>query len=613
MHSSPLVLILLLGQVDMANRVLLRASLRAELSDPAELWTDQQLNRVVAEVTADFSRMIPRERLNETTFVRNVTAEAVTAASAAGTATVLVNKPIQVNSVVVTSDPVGTTYVLDTDFQVDYTNGTITHLAAGAISNGESLLVTYGRSSIALDISGLTDLILPLRMEWPLGRPQEYVSFYRWGDILYVQTSSAGSQQNFGDTNHILLYYYAEHTVPTDAADGSFPRFLDDVMVKGGVAYALFIKARDRRHQAVTDLASARTALAAAATLQATTEMDSAEAAAAAAKTRADGILDTVADTDLATARTQAANAGTLAAAVLDTAGATELTNAQIFTTAITAMDEIEAFVGGVSDSVTEALKALRGSAGEPLNDLITALDKVKDELELGGSTDNVELFLSLGEPLIDEVNNGVRVPENFNDYARTKLDMATTWIAEAQGRSQHAQALIGEANQWSAGANAFILEARERFRQLEVNISIAREKIQQELLNVQAGQVHGIAAGQYNEEARTSVSQEELNAQAGQVLVGAAQAHAAAAQARINFIQDRISEGQAYLQASQQEIEASDRFIVDAQDKYTAYWVILRDRVQKARPHGMVSTKQYVTPFAGGSRILTGDETGPS
>lgn len=650
----------------MANRVLLRTSLRAELSDPAELWTDQQLNRVIDEVTADFSRMIPRERLNETTFVRNITAESITAGVSAGTAVSLANKPVQVNSVTVTSDPAGTTFVLDTDFQVDYANGTIIHLAAGAITNGQSLLVTYERSSLALDISDLTDLILPLRMEWPLDRPQEYVSFYRWGDILYVQTSRDGrSQQNFGDTNHILLYYYAEHTAPTDAADGTFPRFLDDVMVKGGVAYALFIKARDRRHQAITDLASARTALAAAATLQATTEMDSAQTAAAAAKTRADALLDTVAGTDIASARTQATNASVAAAAIAitapnsdlvlaraeaaaaktnadtidDTAGATELTNAVVFTTAITAMTQVEAFVGAIADSVTAALKSLR-DAGEPLADVEIALDKVNDELRT--ATDNVDAFLVIGELLIDAVNKGDRAPENFNEYARTKLEMASLWVQEAQGRAQHAQVIVSEASQWANGAQAFILEARERFRQLEINISVAAQKIQQELLNAQAGQIHVTNAGAYNESAsleiqaeelnnltaqghigaataflraaEASISAEGLNAQAGQVLIGAAQAHAAAAQARINFIQDRISEGQAYLQASQQEIEASDRFITDAQDKHTAYWVILRDRVQKARPHGMVATKQYVTPFAGQAfRILTGDEVGPS
>jgi len=195
---------------------------------------------------------------------------------------------------------------------------------------------------------------------------------------------------------------------------------------------------------------------------------------------------------------------------------------------------------------------------------------------------------------------------------------------------------------QWATGAQVFILEARERFRQLEINISVAAQKIQQELLNVQAGQIHVTNAGAYNETAaleiraeelnnltaqghigaagaylraaEASIAAEGLNAQAGQVLIGAAQAHAAAAQARINFIQDRISEGQAYLQASQQEIEASDRFVLDAKDKHIDYWSVLRDRVQQARPHGMVASKQYAAPFEGqGFRLLTGDEVGAS
>lgn len=649
----------------MANRVSIRTSIRAELADPATLWSDVQLNRFIDEVTADISRMIPRERLNETTFVRNITAESITSGASAGVAVSLANKPVQVNSVSVTSDPAGTDFVLDTDYQVDYSNGTITHLAAGAIGDGVSLLVTYQRSSIALDISGLTDMILPLRMEWPLSTPQDYVNFYRWGDILYVQTGPAGtSQQNFSDTSHIRLYYYAEHTAPTESADATFPRFLDDIVVKGGVAYALFNKARDRMHQAITDLVSARTALAAAATLQATTEMDSAEVAAAAAKTRADALLDTVAAADITSARTQAGNASTAAATISDTApdsdltlaraeaaaaktdadaidptaGATELTNAVVFTTALTAMSQIEAFVGGVADSVTAALKSLR-DAGEPLADVETALDKVDDELRVT-ATDTTDKYLVLGELEINKVTSGDDVAQLFNEYARTKLDMAQVWIQEAQGRAQSAQIIVSEASQWANGAQAFIMEARERFHQLEINISVASQKIQQEILNERAGQVHVTAAAAYNEAAsleiraeelnnltaqghigaasaylraaEASISAEGLNAQAGQVLIGAAQAHAAAAQARINFIQDRISEGQAYLQASQHESEASDRFIIDARDKHTDYWSVLKDRVQKARPHGMVSTRQYVSAFAG-SRTLTGDETGPS
>lgn len=46
-------------------------------------------------------------------------------------------------SVVVTTDPAGTTYVEDTDYEVDYVNGMIKCLSTGAISQDEALLVDY--------------------------------------------------------------------------------------------------------------------------------------------------------------------------------------------------------------------------------------------------------------------------------------------------------------------------------------------------------------------------------------------------------------------------------------------------------------------------------------
>jgi hypothetical protein len=39
------------------------------------------------------------------------------------------------------------------------------------------------------------------------------------------------------------VYYLAEHDVPTDSADGSYPSFLDEVVMVGAEAYLLYLRA----------------------------------------------------------------------------------------------------------------------------------------------------------------------------------------------------------------------------------------------------------------------------------------------------------------------------------------------------------------------------------
>ncbi len=83
----------------------------------------------------------------------------------------LVN-PNEVTNVVVTDDTDTTTYVLDTDYTIDVTNGTITPIDTGAavttngIVHGEDLHVTYDHSShIRTDVFTVTSQEVWLRFE----------------------------------------------------------------------------------------------------------------------------------------------------------------------------------------------------------------------------------------------------------------------------------------------------------------------------------------------------------------------------------------------------------------------------------------------------------------
>lgn len=69
-------------------------------------------------------------------------------------------KGIDPTSVVVTSDPVGTTYVLNEDYIVDGPRGMISFLVDGDISEGDDLLITYDiqDSTMTRVISGNTPI-----------------------------------------------------------------------------------------------------------------------------------------------------------------------------------------------------------------------------------------------------------------------------------------------------------------------------------------------------------------------------------------------------------------------------------------------------------------------
>lgn len=246
----------------MANRSAIRSDSRIDLavgSGDTVQFTDDELNRAVDQVTADFSRLIPREQVYEITVDYEVTDEAFT--SSFGTAVDLGNKPIEWNSETVKQAAVS--YVRDTDYTMDYANGTITVLSTGSMADSTASTISYNKSRLAIDLASLTDLVVPHRVEWSVGSvPQQEAGWRIFAGILWITAPGHQSQQKASDKDHIRIEYHSQHTAPTDSVDGTFPRFLDDVMVKGVVAYALFIKHREQTLAAAMDDDNARGALA---------------------------------------------------------------------------------------------------------------------------------------------------------------------------------------------------------------------------------------------------------------------------------------------------------------------------------------------------------------
>jgi hypothetical protein len=90
----------------------------------------------------DRGRDFDLEQYNENSTFTRIADEAHTFTGAGSTVN-LANSPINGAGVLVTSDPSGTTYVEGTDFTVDPTAGTVTHVAGGAIGDTDPVLISY--------------------------------------------------------------------------------------------------------------------------------------------------------------------------------------------------------------------------------------------------------------------------------------------------------------------------------------------------------------------------------------------------------------------------------------------------------------------------------------
>jgi len=233
--------------------------LRIELKDSGALWSDTELSRSINKATADVDRHFPLDAAQEYTLKFAVADEKWTAV-AAGTYVQLGNKPIRGDSETV-KDEAGDECTRDTDYYMDYINGKITAISTGTIVTDEKCTISYDKSKLAIDLSAL-NIIRIQRVEYPYGRvPQSFTSYDFFNDKLIVTGEEADAQSKLTEGKHIVIYYLTSNTLATSLANGSYPRHLDEVVIKGGAAYACFIKAIEYEHQAITDFAASRSVL----------------------------------------------------------------------------------------------------------------------------------------------------------------------------------------------------------------------------------------------------------------------------------------------------------------------------------------------------------------
>ena len=535
----------------------IETNVRAVLADTGTTFTTATVDAGIFAVVSDISRIAPRELVHiEVLHSRTITDESIT--SSDDTWVDLANKPIDMQqSVVVTSDPAGTTYTEDTDYIIDYAQGRIQTIGVGAISDATGILVSYEKSLRGIDLSSITALIGIDRVEIAKSGGQSfqtYTGFYQWGDVLWLHPKDGVSDQNLAENDHVRIWYKAEHSKP-GAAAGSYPAFLDDVVTKGAAAYALFSKHRERNLAAVADLALARTALlkadddqTAIDTLEAavTTALDSAKTALASANT-AFALVDAIADTPLGDAETALdaviTNLGTEAEALLDSATYT-----------------------GFNTSIESALDGAAALLDETSSVVKTALDSIVQHLETDTfEPDSADNQLKTGDDFINNVNVGADVPNLFARYAEVKVliargrtDEAIAYISQARGQIEEAaQRLI----QWQL----WLSEVDARISISNTYVAEARERLNIAGIITQTGLGYVQEAGGYIDEATGRMQQIDRHIQLGALY---------------------ISQTRVYQENADRENQSADRFLFDAQERHRDYWEHLTSRVEMAWPH---------------------------
>lgn len=614
----------------MANRITMRDQARTELSvgsaDTTQ-FTNDELNRTIDEVTADITRLMPQEKVLEALIDYVVTDESFTPTGT--TIVTLSNKPIEWASDKVTDSPSTVTYVRNTDYTMDYASGTIVRISTGSMVSGAAHLISYNKSRIAIDLSSLTDLLAPISVEYPIGdTPQHTNQFYTWGDVIWLTTMDrGGSQRPMADKDHIRVYYHAQHTAPTDAADGTFPRFLDEIVVKGIVAYALFIKFRETvllsnyHNKLAGDILS---------------QINSAPIATAlglipySSITIDAGAELSAVDTTLGKVQTLIGNAtgGKAWDALVLSAAETALGN--------TALDKVDTNLlnASISDTKTNHDKIITALGKiTAIVDLIFKdvtpdpdtgdLQEAKDTWDNQPSTEPAELdflvrdinnstyigvgaeeYLDAGDALINAINLGDRAAELNRQFAETSLSIATMYadrrkdfLLIADRRLGQMRALTDEASTHIAAIDQKINEAVIWVRVAQGFISEGQQRASVSQTIISEAQAWINAAQGYINEAQLRLSHVQAVLDINNTFIAKGRLYIEEARARIDSSIINLREGEARINMSRRTAENADRLRSDAQERYRDYMRMLESRVHQARRRSMASTQQYASP----------------
>ena len=432
--------------------------------------SSDELNDAISQAVSEMSRHIPEYLVEEIQFEEDVASESVT--SSDDTEVALANKPVKKDSEAVKNSAETTTYTRDTDYEMDYINGRIKTIGSGAIPDATTIKVTYKKALYRFQINSLlTRPIKIFAVEHPIDQlPPSYQGFDYFGDFVVIR-------QNIADEEQIRIWHTATWIDPADSVAGTWPEFIDEIVVLGAIGYALQIEAIQQENAAITELASATTAIA---------KIDD-----HATKT---GVALDAANTAFDLAATTIELIKGVSTEPLDLALTALAKVAGFATTDMnTALDKVAAFVDTDAETAYNKVSAIIDDT-ETAMDLVnaelvlanTALDKIDGALETDATNpDSATKQLAIADSLINAQNTGKNVPEIHADFARVQVSIATGWAEEAGGRIAHAAQIIAEAGERIAEADARIREGNTRINQADAFMREAQGRSTQANLHI--------------------------------------------------------------------------------------------------------------------------------
>lgn len=594
-------------------------AIRADLGITSEL-ADSDLDRAIVRAVADLSRVIPREAVLEFTINPEVADELVTLDD---TWVPLTSKPLKRGSEVLKASDLSMTYTRDVDYEIDYANGQIKALPGGHLAFPYTFPIDFGpqhikysKHSLAIDLTPyqaniyrIMEVIYPVEANQPrLTQSHKYLA-----GVLYLQLSEKDAEPVKGQ--HVQVFYGTNHVPPTTTTPGSYPRVLDEVVLKGCGAYSLLVLSEKTQRQATLDLAASRTALNYLGELHTsiTTLRTSLASIHTAIGTHRTAISATHALTK--TALDQVSTYAGLARTAIDkvstdspgytspvTKARTELDGiGAILTLAETALDKVTTHLEGVADSTMADLASAAGYMGAVTSDLATAvvaLTDVETALDNAGvridtdmdaallaatavwldevahilhsdSMPNAEDFLETGKDLINTTNIGEQVAATYGRYAELALGMADRWAAK---RDSH----LTEANLQSQAAQTYIAEGQQRLNIVDIHLKVAQGRLEQVTRYIQSATQRTGIANTFIAEAEQRLAEAAGKITAARVWVDLAVRHTDEAAGYLSVGRQYIDEGRARVEQVVQQVNEFGQLNTQANNYIQEYIQLL-------------------------------------
>lgn len=473
-------------------------------------FPDNMMDRAVERAVQELSKFLPYEKILDV-FIGDRTVTDETFTSDYGVAVSLSNSPIQglTEKIRSAASGGGTLYVLGTDYEMNFFDGTVTVLSTGSMADSTIFYATYEKNGIVIDISGASNIMEVLKLEHPLtqGGYQEIKSFQLWGTKLFIGAGDRNQEKALENKN-LWMYYYTQWDVPVAGTGSNYPAHLDELVTKGALGFLYLGLASKQYINVASELALANAELDSTDTVF--NSADGLHAAITIALDAANAALDSIAwilfqaaISDAGVDATDQFKQAVLELAAVATEGFGD------FDTAIgkagTTLTSADASADSVDDTKPEI----------PLDKIDDEIRKVTDSVEYAEELAQINLaagvdtylantttepaahkYLIDGDALINVVNQGENASERFVQYAAggariaeghiqaaavqaqlgaNRVGAATAFIAEGNARIANERLAVDASQALTAAGNGFISEAESRLSQHRILLSQAQ------------------------------------------------------------------------------------------------------------------------------------------